>query len=58
MRSVSPITASLTRRPTREPCFERDVGPSEWLMVDADFEQNSPRIVTALGYGHGLSPIE
>jgi hypothetical protein len=42
--------------PHRERFFKKDVGPSQWLMVVVDFEQEPARIVTALGYGHGRSP--
>jgi len=43
-------------RPHRERFFKRDAGPSRWLMVVVDFEQEPARVVTALGYGHGRSP--
>jgi hypothetical protein len=43
-------------RPSRERFFKQDVGPSKWLMVVVDSENEPPRIVTALGYGHGESP--
>jgi hypothetical protein len=36
--------------------FKANVGPSEWLMVVADFEREPARIITALGYGHGRAP--
>lgn len=42
--------------PDRERFFKRDVGPSRWLMVVVDFEEEPARIVTALGYRHGHSP--
>lgn len=42
--------------PYRERFFKRDVGPSRWLMVVVDYEQEPARIVTALGYRHGRSP--
>ena len=40
----------------RERFYKRGVGPSRWLMVVVSFEQKPPRIVTALGYGHGRAP--
>lgn len=40
----------------RQRFFKRGVGPSRWLMVVLDFQQEPARIVTALGYGHGRSP--
>lgn len=43
-------------RPDRERFYKRHVGPSRWLMVVVDFEREPPRIVTALGYGHGQPP--
>jgi hypothetical protein len=43
-------------QPHRERFFKRDIGPSRWLMVVVDSEQEPARIVTALGYGHGRSP--
>jgi integrase len=43
-------------RPHRERFFKRDAGPSRWLMVVVDFEEQPARVVTALGYGHGRSP--
>lgn len=43
-------------RPSRERFFKQDVGPSKWLMVVVDSAQEPPRIVTAIGYGHGESP--
>jgi hypothetical protein len=43
-------------RARRERFFKENVGPSRWLMVIVDFEQEPARIVTALGYGHGRSP--
>jgi hypothetical protein len=42
--------------PHRERFFKKDVGPSRWLMVVVDSEQEPARIVTAFGYGHGQSP--
>jgi len=42
--------------PHRERFFKRNVGPSSWLMVVVDYEQEPARIVTALGYRHGRSP--
>jgi hypothetical protein len=42
--------------PHRERFFKRDVGPSAWLMVVVDSEQEPARVVTALGYRHGRSP--
>jgi len=42
--------------PHRERFFKRNVGPSSWLMVVVDSEQEPARIVTALGYRHGRSP--
>jgi hypothetical protein len=43
-------------RAHRERFFKEGGGPSRWLMVVVDFEQEPARIVTALGYGHGRSP--
>lgn len=42
--------------PHRERFFKHDVGPSRWLMVVVDSEQEPARVVTALGYRHGRSP--
>jgi hypothetical protein len=42
--------------PYRERFFKLDAGPSRWLMVVVDFENEPARIVTALGYRHGRSP--
>ena len=42
--------------PDRERFFKREAGPSRWLMVVVDSEQEPARIVTALGYRHGRSP--
>jgi hypothetical protein len=42
--------------PYRERFFKIDAGPSRWLMVVVDFENEPARIVTALGYRHGRSP--
>jgi len=42
--------------PYRERFFKVDAGPSRWLMVVVDFENEPARIVTALGYRHGRSP--
>lgn len=44
-------------REARERFYKQDVGPSRWLMVVVSFEQEPARIITALGYGHGRSPI-
>jgi hypothetical protein len=44
-------------RHERQRFYKRDVGPSSWLMVVVSFEQKPARIITALGYGHGRSPI-
>ena len=44
------------RWPERERYFKRGVGPTEWLMVVVDFEDEPARIVTAFGYGHGRTP--
>lgn len=44
--------------PHRERFFEQDVGPSRWLMVVVDPEQEPARIVTALGCGHDDRPLD
>lgn len=44
-------------RPARERFYKKDAGPSRWLMVVVELGEEPARIVTALGYGHGRSPI-
>lgn len=44
-------------RPGRERFYKKDAGPSRWLMVVVELGEEPARIVTALGYGHGRSPI-
>jgi hypothetical protein len=51
-----PDHRELDPRPSRERFFKQGVGLSKWLMVVVDSERELPRIVTALGYGHGESP--
>jgi hypothetical protein len=53
---ASPDHREPDTRRHRERFFKENVGPSRWLMVVVDFEQEPARIVTALGYGHGRSP--
>ena len=53
---ASPDHREPDPQPGRERFFREDVGPSRWLMVIVDFDQEPARIVTALGYGHGRSP--
>jgi hypothetical protein len=53
---TSPDHRETDAWPHRERFFKKDVGPSLWLMVVVDSEQDPARIVTALGYGHGRSP--
>ena len=54
---AAPDHRELDLRDGRERFYRRDVGPSLWLMVVVSFEQEPARIVTALGYGHGRSPV-
>ena len=54
---ASPDHREADAWPQRVRFFKQDVGPSRWLMVVVDFEQEPARIVTALGYRHGRSPI-
>ena len=54
---VSPDHHEPDPRAGRERFYKQDVGPSRWLMVVVSFEQEPARIVTALGYRHGRSPI-
>lgn len=53
---ASPDHREPDDRPYRERFFKQDVGPSRWLMVVVDFEEEPARIVTAFSYGHGRSP--
>jgi hypothetical protein len=53
---ASPDHREADAWPHRVRYFKQDVGPSRWLMVVLDFDQEPARIVTALGYGHGRSP--
>ena len=54
---VAPDHREPDSRDGRERFYRHDVGPSRWLMVVVSFEQEPARIVTALGYGHGRSPL-
>ena len=53
---ATPDHRKQDERRGRERFYKQDVGPSRWLMVVVSFEQEPARIITALGYGHGISP--
>ena len=55
---AAPDHREADERPHPARVYKRDAGPSRWLMVVVDFEQEPARVVTALGYGHGRAPTE
>ncbi len=53
---LAPDRREPDRRSNRERFHKQDAGPSRWLMVVVEFEDDPARIVTAYGRGHGKSP--
>jgi len=50
LTAASPEVALDDPRPGRKRHFRKGLGPSQWLRVIVDFNQQPPRIVTAHGY--------